>query len=247
MRVSFFIFISCLLFQLCCNIPKVKLTNQIDPDIVLVNIGDVDRTAIADMLLWIDSCKPALIAVDVWFIKEKDSLQDSKLIDALKTIKKDILSYALDSLGNPVKSHKKFSSLAFDDGLAVLKETNGLSDRFIPVRKIKNHIHEHFALKIVRHWKPDFDYKFKVNKSISVNFTRTVNQYKYVHGEDINKDLVADIFKDKIVMLGYLGPSDEDKHFTPLRFVKNYPDKAPDTYGVVILANAVRTILDYDN
>jgi CHASE2 domain-containing sensor protein len=247
MRISFFIFISCFVFQLCCNIPKVKLTNQIDPDIVLVNIGDVDRTAIADMLLRIDSCRPAVIAVDAWFIEEKDSLQDSKLINALKTIKKDILSYALDSLRNPVKSHKKFSSLVLDDGLAMAEKTNGLSDRFIPVRKIKNHFHEHFALKICRIWKPGLRYKFKTNKSMQVNFIRTLDRFIHVEGVDINANLVDNIFKDKIVMLGYLGPSDDDKHFTPLRFVKDYPDNAPDTYGVVILANSVRTILDYDN
>jgi len=247
MRLSFILLVSGLLFNVCCNVPKVKLTNQVDPDIVLVNIGDVDRAAIAKMLLKVDSCKPILIAIDAWFVREKDSVQDLKLIEALRIVKNDILSYALDSLGNPVRSHNKFRSHAMDEGLAVLEETNGLSDRFIPVSKIKRNLYEHFALKIARHWKPDFDYKFKVNKSIPVNFTRTLNQYKHVHGEDVNKDLVADIFKGKIVIFGYLGPTDEDKHFTPIRLVKDYPDKKPDTYGVVILANALRTILDFQD
>jgi len=240
------LFIVIVTFQLGCRTPEVELTNERDPDIVLVNIGEVDRAEIAKMLLKIDSFKPKLIAVDVWFVKEKDSLLDSKLVDALKAIDKDILSYAFEPSGKLVKSHDKFRSHALDDGLAVIEVVDGLSQEFIPIRKVGNAIHEHFALKILRHWKPGFQCKVKPNKSIPVKFTRTLEQFMRVEGVDINRDMVENIFKDKIVMLGYIGPTNEDKHFTPIRLVKNYPEKEPDTYGVVTIANAIRTLLDYE-
>jgi CHASE2 domain-containing sensor protein len=61
---------------------------------------------------------------------------------------------------------------------------------------------------------------------------------------------VSTLFKDKIVILGFLGQdlkdtSWDDKFFTPLN--KNYAGKTrPDMYGVVVHANAVSMILKED-
>lgn len=61
---------------------------------------------------------------------------------------------------------------------------------------------------------------------------------------------VPSLFKDKIVILGFLGQdlrdtSWDDKFFTPLN--KNYAGKTrPDMYGVVVHANAVSMILKED-
>jgi CHASE2 domain-containing sensor protein len=52
--------------------------------------------------------------------------------------------------------------------------------------------------------------------------------------------------KNKIFLVGYVGPDDEDMYKTPLRFL-NKDSKAqnqPDTYGLVIIANQIRTLLD---
>ena len=63
----------------------------------------------------------------------------------------------------------------------------------------------------------------------------------------LNKEFVPDMIKDKIVIMGYLGPnlseSDwTDKFFTPLNL--NYVGKTyPDMYGVVVHANVVSMIL----
>ena len=53
----------------------------------------------------------------------------------------------------------------------------------------------------------------------------------------------------KCFLVGYTGPENEDKHFTPLRFIddKKYNHDEPDTYGLVIIANEMRTILEYKN
>jgi CHASE2 domain-containing sensor protein len=248
MRIFSVLLISICLFQIQCNVhtPDVKITNQLDPDIVLVNLGVGDRATIAEMLLKIDSSKPALIAIDALFLQEKDRLLDSALEHAFKSVQKDIIVYGLDSIGEPERSHRKFRVHLLDEGLATLERVNGLSERFVPIRKIGNITHEHFALKIVKHWKPGFNYSGKINKSIPISFTRTLGQFRHVNDEITDDDLVENFFTGKIVMVGYIGPTNEDKHFTPLRFVGNYSKNEPDTYGVVVLANAVRTLLDYD-
>jgi len=63
-------------------------------------------------------------------------------------------------------------------------------------------------------------------------------------------NVLGEVFKDRIVMMGYLGdylgaPSWEDKFFTPMN--KKLAGRAnPDMFGLVIHANAVAMILNED-
>jgi hypothetical protein len=222
---------------------KVYLTDQIDPDIVLINMGDGDRTSIGNLLLKIDSCKPTLIAVDAWFIKEKDSFQDSVLINALKKIQNDLLAYTTDSTGNLLKSHSKFRSLVSEEGLAISYEDE-LSTNMVPLDNIGGTINENFALKIIKYWKPSFSHNFKKDELIPVKFTRSLDQFVHYEGSKLEAENCKDL-KNKIVLVGYLGPSNEDKHFTPMRRFGRFDADEPDTYGLVIIANEIRTILEY--
>jgi len=86
-----------------CNVPKVKLTNLVDPDIVLVNFEELDRASIANLLLRIDSSAPALIAIDAYFSNEKEFDKHSALINALRTVENDILIYSI------IDNEKKYS------------------------------------------------------------------------------------------------------------------------------------------
>ena len=49
--------------------------------------------------------------------------------------------------------------------------------------------------------------------------------------------------EDKIVLIGFLGPGDDDKFFTPLR--DKLAPIEPDMYGVEYLANVTAQILEY--
>jgi len=66
----------------------------------------------------------------------------------------------------------------------------------------------------------------------------------------LNGDFDPELFKDRIVIMGYLGdyfgdPSWEDKYFTPLN--KKVAGRAnPDMFGVVVHANIVAMILNED-
>jgi len=226
---------------------NVRITDEVDPDIVLVNIEEGDRAFIGKLLLTIDSCKPKLIVVDAWFVEEKDNYQDSVLIAALQLVNNDILGYTLDSKGNPLKSHSKFRDYVSAEGLAVLDNINGISSHITPVRIIDTKKHELLPLTIVKKWKPDFVDNFNNGETVPIIFTRTIDQFVHFNGSHlITGDNLEDL-RDKIVLLGYLGPTNEDKHFTPIRQVMNYNDDEPDTYGVVIVANEILTILEYKN
>ena len=57
-----------LLIFLACEPPKinVELTAEIDPDIVLVNIGEGNRAFLGDLLWRINRCDPKLVGIHLW-------------------------------------------------------------------------------------------------------------------------------------------------------------------------------------
>lgn len=222
----------------------VHLTEKVDPDIIIINIEEGDRAFIGKLLLTIDSCNPKLIAIDAWFINEKDSYQDSILVTALRLIDNDILGYTLDPDGLPLRSHYKFRNFVSGEGLAVLDNIDGISSHITPVHVIEGEEHELLPLTIVKKWKPDFINRFDKDETIPIEFTRTLDQFVHFNGSGLTVKSNFQYLQDKVVLLGYLGPSNEDKHFSPIRQVMNYKDGEPDTYGVVIIANEILTILN---
>ena len=238
-------FIYLLILFTSCTKSYVQLTDEIDPDIVLVNIEDGDRAFIGELLLAIDSCQPKLIGIDSWFVQEKEKELDSVLSHALKIIDNDILAYTLDSLQKPRKSHDKFRVNVSAEGLAVVDIRNGLSSHITPLNLIDGQTCKLFALKIVEWWMPDFEHGFADNQTIPIIFSRTLDQYIHYNGSEITYAEHQSKLKDKIVLLGYIGPSSEDKHFTPIRSKIEYEQHEPDTYGVVVIANEIRTILEH--
>ena len=117
-----------------------------------------------------------------------------------------------------------------------------------PLQKINDTVHESFAFKIIKYWKPDFVSQVKLNEKIDIKYTRNLEGFYVLNGSDLLNTNIDDFdLSHKVFLVGYTGPGNEDKHFTPLRFVDNreYKSNEPDTYGLVIIANEIRTILDY--
>jgi CHASE2 domain-containing sensor protein len=222
----------------------VDITNRVDPDIVLVNIGNVNRATIGEMLLMIYRCNPKVIGFDGWFLDERGSSQDSVLISALDSIQNDVLAYYIDSTNSIIKSNTRFSSLA-DEGLVAVEEIKGLASAITPIQTINNIEHSLFALKISKLWEPEFKTSLKTNQTIPIKYTRMLDQFIHFDYSDL-KDVAPETLRNKIILLGFLGPGNEDKHFTPIRLTRAYDTDDPDTYGLVIIANEIRTILDYE-
>lgn len=233
-----------------CNSKKVfrevARTDKIDQDIVLINIGNSDRTEIASLLLTIEKCNPLIVGIDVLFLKQRQSLEDSILANAIERVSNNILAYRFDSTGKEERSIDKFRKFANDEGYVDLDRRDGVSSHFTPIKEVEGQLYESFALRIIKHWKPGFKYNLTVNKSIPILFQRSQQQFYYFVREDLQEKDVCELLKNKIVLIGYLGPGDEDKHFTPIRNNDKDLEGKPDTYGLVIQANAIRTILEHE-
>ncbi len=93
--------------------------------------------------------------------------------------------------------------------------------------------------------------KLQSLKNAEIGSTEFGTMFYTVDVDDIlNGNVLGDLFKDRIVMMGYLGdylgdPAWEDKFFTPMN--KVLAGRAnPDMFGLVVHANAVAMILNED-
>ena len=243
-----FLFVLIIGIFFACNSKKVYKevvrTDKIDPDIILINIGNSNRTEIAALLLDIEKCSPLMVGIDVIFPRHRQSLEDSILAIAIEKISNDILAYRFDSAGKEEISIDKFRKFARDEGYVDLDRREGVSSHFTPIKKVDGKLYESFALKVIKQWKPEFKYNLTVDKSVPILFQRSQQQYYYFVKEDLLDKNVCELLKNKIVLVGYLGPGDEDKQYTPIRSNDKNQEGKPDTYGLVIQANAIRTILE---
>jgi CHASE2 domain-containing sensor protein len=230
-----------------CQSQHVRIEGN-DPDIVLVNIEKGNRTFIAKILSKIDSLKPVVVGIDVRFESAKDTKQDSTLANALRKLNNEYLIYYIDD--NDIQTHSipLFTEAVEDEGLLEFERTFGLISNMRPLININDTIHESFALKIAKGWKPDLKASFRVNESLPIEYSRTLDRYLRINGSDLIELPTSEFdIPNKIILVGYIGPSNEDMYKTPLRFLEDrkLKNSQPDTYGLVIIANQIRTILNH--
>ena len=66
---------------------QIQPEQTADTNIVIVNIGNLDRRGIAGEINYINSFNPKLIALDILFTENKDAESDSLLSDAFRKTK----------------------------------------------------------------------------------------------------------------------------------------------------------------
>jgi CHASE2 domain-containing sensor protein len=222
----------------CKNHERVDIQPGVDHEIVLVNLEQMDRASIGRLLLTIDSCKPAVIALSVYLEGEKDPYNDSILMAALRTVKNDVLIYSIDPSSSELKAtHAKFGQYASAMGRYSFKMERGMSTGIVPLERIDGKIHELFPLTIVKLWKPGFQHSFREGESIPIHYTKLEDQFLDINGSIFSLENVdSNAIRNKVVIVGYLGPDEEDRQETP----------TGSMYGAFIVANAVRTILEYE-
>lgn len=230
-----------------CGDSPVHLSNSIEQDIVLVNIEEGDRSFIGNLILKLNSFKPAAIGLNAVFKGEKDRKQDSTLIDALARAQNVVIPYGYLGDGRFDNSHYTISSKAADRGLLYWEESGGEIKNMTPLKKIDDSIHESFALKILRHWQPGFKLNVDPNETIPIKYTNTLNKILHINGSDVLDSKVEDfVLQNKVLIVGYIGPHNEDRRYTPMRWAeKGFENEDPDTYGSVIIVNQIKTLLHY--
>ena len=243
-------------------------------DIVIVNIGNLNREGIAKQLDIIQENNPSVIGIDAFFRRMQDPWQDSILATSMNQIENLVLVTKLNhynaSLGrfdtletsNPIfleNAHQGFANL-----ITPAKEQDNFKvcRSFSPIEWTSDGKQELFALKLAQIYDPRAANRFRErqNPVEFINYGGNIVRANSKNSEFTNKFMVLDwmdvfegnfvpeVFKDKIVILGYLGEdlndtSWEDKLYTPLN--NEYAGRTnPDMYGVVVHANILSMILN---
>jgi CHASE2 domain-containing sensor protein len=245
---------------------RLKDYDAIKPDtnVVLVNIGYLNRQGIADLLNIINANDPLVVGIDTFFPLPKEPELDSALAQALRNTKNLILVSEAKHLDDDmvfdtvIYSHIMFTKYA-KTGFANLVTDDNSGFRVVrsisPTEIIDDSLRLFFAVEVAKYLDSDKVKKFvaRNNDIESVNYKRNIYNggYKALDINDVfNKQDELSFLKGKIVLLGFLGPDIntivfEDIFFTPMN--PNYLGKAfPDMYGVVIHANVISMIMEED-
>lgn len=231
------------------QIQKIELRSEKDTTITLVNIGEGNREYIANLIERITSCNPKVVAVDVFFIDRKDKGQDNHLAEA---IGKGCTILATKGYGNGlfVESHSKFKNRSKDSGIVQLFDHAGIVMTYRPIRKMNDPNEstiEHFSYVVAKTYDSILAkaYIEDVNLDTEYYIDFQYKQQNFKVYDYLDSAFNCEDINGKIVVLGYLGPSNEDKFMTPLGLMntKEYNPKIGNMYGAVILSNIILSIL----
>lgn len=211
--------------------------------IVLVNISDGDRAYIASKINEVAKCNPLLIGIDVFFGNHSvTSKQDSLLLESIKN-NNCTLGTRHEGIGtNGV--HPIFLKAAKAYGYAELSKENRFVTNFDVFRDLKNQRDHHFAQVVANQIDSASTARFLQSLDGSTSdivITRGTGQFKIF---DFQEDITCEEIQNNVIIFGYLGPTNEDKHTTYARFLAEETIEGPDMYGAIIVANQILMMLE---
>ncbi len=239
-----------------------KLRDDPPPDtnIVLVNIGHLDRAGIAKQISNIAKYEPAIVGLDVLLFKKKDFERDIALIMALSQLDNLVMVTDLTNLNEDATcfdsvavSHPQFSNFARNGYADMTTSAEGYRTvrEFAPKFCAKDSTHLAFSVVIAKMF-DSLAYERLMERGKEREVINFRGNYKKFFRLDVDEalDENADFsfVKGKIVLFGYLGtpvlgtPTLEDSFFTPLNEIPA-GRSAPDMYGVTLHANIISMIL----
>ncbi len=231
-----------------------KQHTDIDTNIVIVNIGENDRQALTQQLQIIKSFEPKVIGLDVTFISKKelvsDSLLKAELHGSIPLLLTSNIVYQKEQNDNSfsIESSHPFFEKQGDEGYGnfLAKEDHAVR-YYAPFLNKESTQIASLSARIVEVFNKDTYEKLRLRnrKSEIINY-RTAN-FPKLDVSDIYGSADLSFLRDKIVLMGYMGPNFsqkvfDDNHLTPLN--KSYGGHAiPDMYGIEIHANIISMIL----
>ncbi len=226
----------------------------INTEIVLVNIGNLDRGGIAATMYGLQEAGPAVIGVDIMFYSQMDSLTDLFLKEELSrpnVVVTNILHpeedppYVLNSNDYFGELNYAYANLVSGDSL------NSTIRSIMPFYDENGYYAEAFTSKILELYDPGAfeELSARGNQIETINYYGTYQQFVALEGEQvIFGEFDPEVITGKIVLLGYMGNfvGDasilEDFKYTPLNH-EVVGRSIPDMHGLTIHANILTMYL----
>lgn len=228
--------------------------NTVDTSIVIVNIENLDRDGIADVLARVAAAQPAVIGLDVFFSSQRATPYDSLLQATLMQLsEKIVIARKYTPSGTPDLDYWQHEGLSTGHaGILTNKNNTSIVRSFEPFIMSDSEKAWAFSAEIARKYKPEaFEALSQRNKPSEIlNYKGAINAFRLLNYRDVAELTPenSNLLRGKIVLLGFCGgntmnTSDySDMFYTPVGFDMS-PNRRPDMYGVVLHANIVSMLL----
>lgn len=233
--------------------------SKLQDNIVLINVGNYDKGKIAKLISKINTLNPKVISLDIAFPEYNGDTDDKSLYRALVDVKKLVLPSEISFEGHDYQGREIISVyLTCAAEFFVPDAKTGFVSAKIEKDQIQ--ISKQFIIWQKGSYSDDIYYHISVVTAMafdSLKASRFVQQHErlvdieYKDGkrkfktfsisEILNGNLTKNDIEEKIVMLGFLGPGDQDKFSNPFN---NDPNES-EMYGLQYLANIVAQVLEY--
>jgi CHASE2 domain-containing sensor protein len=246
---------------------NLRLEPAKDTNVVIVNIGNLDRADLAQQITILNKHKPRVIGLDIIFPKLREFEQDSLLAMAFAQTENLVLGTKLlepkdmpdgTILWDSLKvSRPEFAKHADRQGFTNTISTGNTQfetwrEAAIKEKKKNGEYVYCFAAEILEFYdeKAAKIIKNRNNPYEIINYKGNLGKYTVLDvGDVMEEKFVGDVIKDKIVLMGYLGENyqstvwNDDKYYTPMN-EKQAGRTTPDMYGVVGHANIISMAIE---
>ncbi|NLR95006.1 CHASE2 domain-containing protein [Flammeovirga agarivorans] len=244
---------------------RSQQSESFEDEVILVNIGNLDRKGIAKSILRLSEGKPKVMGIDATFVgpRPQDPAGDFLLAQALNKVGNSFVMATMPDDWD--LNRNEFDTLVMPYAPFAARTDHGhvytgiLTDEdFTTWRNFPTYIEvdgkKEYALsvKLAQKFAPEKTEKFlaRNNQVESIYFKGNLDKFIKLDISDFeDPNRTFEIVKDKIVLLGYMGDGytdrhwDADKFYTPLN--NNVVGRGyPDMFGVVVHANIISMILN---
>jgi len=216
--------------------------HDVENSIVLMNLGHYGRDSLTLLVNTLSKCNPKVIGLNVRFKVFRANKEDTLLAQSFQNSGKVVLADALieDHIS---ESHYFFSSKVRDHGVLIFAENeDSVATDYMQIYE-DNHgqrLNFPFLLAVEvdhDHCKEKFE-NFLINRDVKITYRKRLSDFKILDGKNISCEDV----EDKIVLIGFLGPENDDLYKTPLTYKDG--NQGADTWGTVIAANIILDLLN---
>jgi len=253
--------LSFLILALACIVGSCGYQDRFqESQFVFVNIRNFDRTQIAHIISTVDAANPRLILLDVWFPKKSDPTSDQRLVQSLRNVNAPII-YASTFAELFLEKDERIVGKGRVNTNSIFKKSNvpeGHADTIakiiknkpvmtsFPIRVTYNDtISLHVSVLCAREIDNIRTQKFLNKKENIIPLKLNEKRIENYNRIDLSFENILDYgwknVAGKVIIIGYIGPTNEDKKYTLLNDV-NY--QSPDTYGPFILVEIMAEILN---
>lgn len=241
-------------FILCFLIFPLSCSSQDSEHIVIIGVAEANRLSIAKGLEKLCLMQPKVVGVNLFFLEETTQSHDAALMTSIYNCESIVMASSLIDVA-PING----GGLEIEHSLDVLvvDKIEGFTN-FIPESKdsgipkyvstfeiVENAKEHHFSIQVAIMFDSLKTSDFLVNhgKILAIDYRQGKRQFTKITLDQLfSNDFDSKILKDKIVLVGYLGPSNEDEFMIPLKYDAKSTKHA--MYSTEILANLIEQILE---